>query len=605
MSQYGAYGRAANGATATRILKHYYSNTGVRAKRMPHRIRVGLLQYQSEIKLSSSAYTEGGGRVVWSTAGTLVARGGAGSRWRVEPSPTGGMRLYKNGDRVVRNGISVFGSPAAPLKLKFERHSTIVHVADNGREYRQGVMEFDTYPTNSCSAGFCIRLVVVLSMQKYLYGLAEVPSSWPQAALQSQAIAGRTYAFEKVKRSGQHRFPCDCAVYDSTLDQAYAGDEKRTGSGPYWDDWKRAVDATKGVVILHNGNPIQALYSSSSGGHTEHNENVWGDGTSATRIAYLRGVPDGPDDNSANPNHTWRLRMSWREFSRKLNAEFNTGRLRRFSVVKPRGVSGRVTVVHPNNTGGVRLRGVNRTVRADGWEIRTALSLKDTLFWVKVTYTVAARLASEYETLSGAPGDAVSNTYGVPRGAADTLGLAQNFDVGRMTWVKATDAVVWQWGRVLRKYDRLGGESSSLGMPRSGVWGPGSYYSARYEHGMIVWSETFGSNVVARDFAEAYRRHGAVKGALGAPATGRQSSDSLPDGGRRQLFSSGALYRNPRTGGVFALWGDIFQSFLAMGEASGACGYPTGDMTRDGNAAQAAFEFGTISVTDGSVQVDC
>jgi len=358
------------------------------------------------------------------------------------------------------------------------------------------------------------------------------------------------------------------------------------------------------VVVLHNGNPIQALYSSSSGGHTEHNENVWGDGTSATRIAYLRGVPDAADDNAANPNHTWRVRMSWREFSRKLNAAFNTGRLRRFVVVKPRGVSRRVTVVHPDNSGGVRVRGVERTVRADGWEIRSALSLKDTLFWVKVIHTVAARFTAEYGNLSGAPGDAVTNSYEVPR-HRDTLGRAQDFDVGRMTWVEATDAVVWQWGRVLRKYDSIGRERSPLGMPRSSVWGPGAYYGARYEHGMIVWSEAHGSRVVKRAFADAYRRNGGVKGSLGVPATGRQRGESLPDGGSRQRFASGALYRNPHAGEVFALWGDIYQRFLAVGEASGTCGYPVTDMTQDANGAQATFEFGSISVTDGAVQVDC
>jgi uncharacterized protein with LGFP repeats len=244
-------------------------------------------------------------------------------------------------------------------------------------------------------------------------------------------------------------------------------------------------------------------------------------------------------------------------------------------------------------------------VRADGWEIRSALSLKDSLFWVKVTFTVSAQMSSKYESLSGAPGDAVSNSYGVPRRTNDTRGRAQDFEVGRMTWVKATDSVVWQWGRVLRKYDRLGREGSSLGLPRSSVWGPGTYYGARYERGMIVWSDAHGSQVVRRVYAEAYRRNGGVRGALGVPATGRRTGESLPDGGSRQLFASGALYRNPHAGGVFALWGDVYQRFLAMGEASGACGYPVADMTQDANGAQAAFEFGSISVTDGAVQVDC
>jgi uncharacterized protein with LGFP repeats len=174
-----------------------------------------------------------------------------------------------------------------------------------------------------------------------------------------------------------------------------------------------------------------------------------------------------------------------------------------------------------------------------------------------------------------------------------------------MTWVDATDVVVWQWGTVLRKYDRLGREGTSLGMPRSGVRGPGDYYRASYEHGMIVWSEAHGSRVVKRAFADAYRRSGGVKGTLGVPTTGRRVSDSLPDGGSRHLFEAGALYRNPHTGGVLALWGEIFERFLEMGEASGACGYPITDMMQDADTAQAMFEFGSISVTDGSVNVDC
>ncbi|MGH2695017.1 MAG: LGFP repeat-containing protein, partial [Actinomycetota bacterium] len=100
-------------------------------------------------------------------------------------------------------------------------------------------------------------------------------------------------------------------------------------------------------------------------------------------------------------------------------------------------------------------------------------------------------------------------------------------------------------------------------------------------------------------------RSGGVKGTLGVPTTGRRVGDSLPDGGSRQLFEAGALYRNPHTGGVLALWGEIFERFLDMGEASGACGYPITDMMQDADTAQAMFEFGSISVTDGSVNVDC
>jgi stage II sporulation protein D len=381
MSQYGAYGRALNGAGPEKILEHYYSHSSVQSKRMPRRIRVGLLQGRSQIDTSSSPFRSGGGRVAFKVSGSskTIAEGPSKTDWRVEASPTGGMRLFKNGDRVKKNGKSVFGTPSKPLKLIFEPHDSLVSIGGKAYDYAYGRLEFGTYST-PCARDYCLRLVLVVGMQKYLYGLSEVPSSWPAGALAAQAIAGRTYAYSKIRRLGQHLSPCDCAVYDSTVDQAYAGDGKRASSGGFWDEWKGAVNSTKGRVILYKGDPIQALYSSSSGGHTENNENVWG----GSPIAYLRGVADEADDVDANPNHKWKVRMAWSQFSSRLNSSFGTGGLKRFRILKPLGVSGRVTVVKSSGAGGVRIVGKNRTVRADGWDIRSALSLKDTLFRVKV-----------------------------------------------------------------------------------------------------------------------------------------------------------------------------------------------------------------------------
>ncbi len=382
MSQYGAYGRANRGHSAPQILEHYYSGSNVTAAEMPGSIRVGLLEYRSAITATSSALRDGGGDVVFKVQGSrgAIARGGAGADWRIEPSSTGGLRLYKNGAQVREDGRSVFGDPTHPLVALFERFDTLLRINEKGISYAHGKMEFGTFATDSCAGGHCLRLVLSLPMQKYLYGLGEVPFSWPGAALRSQVIAARTYAYEKTLRSGQHRYPCDCAVYDSTLDQVYSGDAKRVPSGQYWDDWKAAVNDTKAQVILYRGAPIQALYSSSSGGHTENNENVWG----GTPLPYLRGVPDAPDDNDANPNHTWSVEMSYSSFQSKLDAAYGVGSVDRFVLIKPFGVSGRVTVVKPDNTGGVKIVGSRKTARASGWSIRSALGLKDSLFRVRV-----------------------------------------------------------------------------------------------------------------------------------------------------------------------------------------------------------------------------
>src|SRR5207249_3565900 len=127
----------------------------------------------------------------------------------------------------------------------------------------------------------------------YLLGLSEVPSSWPTAALEAQAVAARTYALEKVERLGQHRSFCDCGLYSSTADQVYGGwDKEAAADGARW---AAAVARTRHQIVAYHGVPIQAYYSSSSGGHTESNDAVWG----GAPLPYLRGVCDPGDDTSA------------------------------------------------------------------------------------------------------------------------------------------------------------------------------------------------------------------------------------------------------------------------------------------------------------------
>lgn len=603
MSQYGTYGRAQNGRSAAEILEHYYTGSDVGARPMP-RVRVGLLQERSAIGLTSAPHMGGSGEVVWKVSGEegQLATGAPDDDWRAEPSATGGIRLYKNGEQIRRDGTGVFGGPETPLVVVYERYGSLIDVADKSYNYALGRLEVGSYSTDRCDPGFCLRLVLAISMQKYLYGLAEVPSSWPAVALRTQAIAGRTYAFEKWTRSGSHRYPCDCTVYDSTLDQAYAGDGKRTGSGAYWDDWRAAVDDTKDQVVTYEGAPIQALYSSSSGGYTENNENVWG----GTPLPYLRGVPDKPDAVSANPNHEWSpVEMSFREFEGKLQAAYGIGQLERFVLVKPFGVSGRVTVVKDDGSGGVKIVGSNKTVRESGWNFRTAFGssiLKDTLFRIDIRYEVGDKFLSAYRTLDKAPGEPKSSPYPVPIDGKTVLGRTQDFEVGRMTWRKETDSVVWQWGEVLKRYTRLGREASKLGMPTSGIWGKDGYRGGSYVDGVILWSKATGAHHVRGIFFDAFSDAGGRK-KMGLPITDVTASQ---DGGRRQRFTDGTLYKAPKSSDVFALYGAIDEKYRAMGAASSRCGYPTSSVVVDGAGSAASFENGSIVWTQSDgVRVHC
>ncbi|MFN2490205.1 MAG: SpoIID/LytB domain-containing protein [Actinomycetota bacterium] len=486
MSQYGAYGRALKGRGARQILTHYYSGAHVRKARMPRRVRVGLLQSRGAIHVTSQARTGTGGRVVFKVkGGGVVAAGGVNASWRVEPSVTGGMRLFRNGVRVKRRGRIVFGGLERPLVATFARYGSRARITEKSLAYAYGKLQVAPYPTGSCGLSYCLRLVLALPMQKYVYGLGEVPASWPHAALRAQAIAARTYALRRILADGQHREPCDCALYDSALDQVYSGDAKRTGSGSYWKDWKSSVDKTRSKVVLYEGSPIQALYSSSSGGHTEAVQNVWG----GDPVPYLRGVRDGADAVAANPNYRWRVTMPWSTLAAKLDAAFGVGpTLKRVKLVRPFGVSGRVTVVKSTDRGGVRVVGSAATARVSGWSVRSALGLKDTWFRLRVHISVAAALEPGYEAAGGATGPLGRATSGPRRTAAG--GWVQRFEGGSLYRSPDAPAPVALWGDIDERYRELGGPGSPCGFPTSVPRTRGDGLEASFENGTIEGLET-------------------------------------------------------------------------------------------------------------------
>jgi stage II sporulation protein D len=102
------------------------------------------------------------------------------------------------------------------------------------------------------------RTVNVVSLDNYLRGVvpAEAYTTWKPAALQSQAVAARTYAaFERrdnVNRSYQICDTSHCQVY-----KGYAAEVASTNA---------AVTATAGRVVLFGGQLAFTQFSSSNGG---------------------------------------------------------------------------------------------------------------------------------------------------------------------------------------------------------------------------------------------------------------------------------------------------------------------------------------------------
>ena len=111
-----------------------------------------------------------------------------------------------------------------------------------------------------------LTAVNYVNLEDYLYSVvgSEMPVSWPQAALQSQAVAARSYALYKQARTHNPLYDVDA----TTAYQVYKGLLQES------PNTIAAVDATKNKVVTYGGQVIEALFHSSSGDFTENASDV-------------------------------------------------------------------------------------------------------------------------------------------------------------------------------------------------------------------------------------------------------------------------------------------------------------------------------------------
>jgi stage II sporulation protein D len=437
MSQYGAYGLAKQGWGQARILTHFYSGTKVSpATSAPGKLRVGLVQGREKMRL---APTGGPADLLLGdpNSGQVVATVPDGETWTVQVAGQAYRILDGTGSKV---GEDV-GGPTNNLYVAYRNGARVV-VPEAGHAYSRGFIELNLY---NCESGCRERSILVVGAEEYLYGLAEVPSSWPVPALQAQAVAARTYAFTKAATSGQHRAVCNCALFASSFDQVYAGWDKEAGLDG--DRWVAAVDATAGQVVTYQGQSIQAFYMSSSGGFTEDNENVWG----GTPIPYLRGVCDPGDFTSENPNAVWDVSLPADRVTRRLR--LGIGPVTGFTDTV-RGVSGRIvtTVV----------RGASGTAEVSGSTLRSALDLPDDRVWVNANRQITGSIRQKYDATNCRAGLATMRATPVAGG------VRQQFQRGAI-YSKSGIGPHLLSGSVLEFYLKKGGPKGRFGFPTSDV----------------------------------------------------------------------------------------------------------------------------------------
>lgn len=133
--------------------------------------------------------------------------------------------------------------------------------------------------------------VIELGLEEYLLGTvaAEMPAGFGVEALKAQAVCARTYAVRKIIEG--RTYPGGAQLSDDINScQAYISPAEFSRRNPshyreLWSKIEAAVTATRGLIMVHQNQPIDALYHSTCGGKTESAL-----ATTGKDIPYLRSV---------------------------------------------------------------------------------------------------------------------------------------------------------------------------------------------------------------------------------------------------------------------------------------------------------------------------
>lgn len=285
MSQIGAKAMAQNGESATAILNYYYKNVTVSPWVDTQTIRVNI----GHALKSASFYTAPDSTITYFAGDTS----------------TGVSGLSKGRQKLQ---LSVSGNWATLGNLRAQKFtitwSNIISASMSGSTstYKYGYI-------NVKVVNGALEITTSLSLHdEYLLGISEVSSAWPAAALEAQVIASRSYAASKL---GPISSKCDCNVYSHIGDQNFVGYAKESEAriGKLWREavLRTNIDTFTSLAILQNGKPIQAYYSSSSGGATQTTLDAWG-----TPTAYTQSVVDSASvDVALNPRFaSWKATSS-------------------------------------------------------------------------------------------------------------------------------------------------------------------------------------------------------------------------------------------------------------------------------------------------------
>lgn len=154
------------------------------------------------------------------------------------------------------------------------------------------------------------KLIETLDFEDYIAGVVagEMYNDWPIEALKAQCVLARTFTIDFLKNQKSKYKGADIS---NDISEAQAYNKNLIN-----DKIKQAVNETKGIVIIHNDEPINAWFHSNSGGTTELA--TFGLNYSETNPVYIKSIKS-PETQDNSQNYSWEYTFTKGEILKALS----------------------------------------------------------------------------------------------------------------------------------------------------------------------------------------------------------------------------------------------------------------------------------------------
>lgn len=246
--------------------------------------------------------------------------------------------------------------------IKYEDRDIIIKGTENVKVYNTDSSKIEDLP-----------------LEEYVKGVvaAEVPAEFEEEALKAQAIAARTFYISKREEHCTEAHGAD--ICNTTHCQVYISKEeamKRWGSSKaeeYWNKISKAVEDTKGEVIVYNGEIIKyPQFFSVSAGRTENSIDVF-----SNDVPYLKSI-DSPGEEIAKKFETV-IEVNKKEFIQKINKACPSANLNDNNL-------NNINILSRTEGGGVKKLCIGNT-NITGVEFRKILGINSTNFTIEIGKT--------------------------------------------------------------------------------------------------------------------------------------------------------------------------------------------------------------------------